>query len=245
MKRLNAVVRWMQRHPKKLHYRNQAGEEAVLKCISDSAFKKEQDSGHAVKGALFIRTRLAGAKSTQMTLEPTQVWSVSEIAHIIDWICRTQRHVTRSTFSSELFAACDTIDHGMLLATILHQIRTGAVTIAEARYLRERGGWAVKLILAVDAYSVYSAVTAQMVKTPAEKSLLAHLQYLRELLDLGILEYISWLDTRDMVSDGLTKGAVDRVQLHQLMDGLLRLAHEASSWRSPLALAGRRKDTQT
>ena len=33
---------------------------------------------------------------------------------------------------------------------------------------------------------------------------------MRELLDTKVLEALVWLDTRDMVADGLTKGSVDR-----------------------------------
>ena len=76
-----------------------------------------------------------------------------------------------------------------------------------------------------------------MVKTPAEKSLLSHVQFLRELLDRGILEYVAWLDTRDMASDGLTKGEVDRGALHAVMDGYLRIDKPTESWRSPSNLA--------
>ena len=54
---------------------------------------------------------------------------------------------------------------------------------AEAKTLRETGGWNVKLILYVDAMSVYAAVTATFTKIPAEKSLLPHISYIRELLD--------------------------------------------------------------
>ena len=125
----------------------------------------------------------------------------------------------------------------MLLATMLHQVETGCCTISSARLLREQGGWAIQLILALDAYSVFAAVIAQMVKTPAEKSLLSHVQFLRELLDRGILEYISWLDTRDMAADGLTKGEVERESLHAIMDGYLKLAQPTESWRSPNRLA--------
>ena len=67
--------------------------------------------------------------------------------------------------------------------------------------------------------SVYSAVTATYIKHPAEKSLLSHVQFLRELLDSHVLGALMWVDTRDMVSDGLTKGAVDRDALHKVMDG--------------------------
>ena len=71
------------------------------------------------------------------------------------------------------------------------------------------GGFA-PTVLYVDALSVYAAVTATFIKTPTEKSLLSHIQYLRELLDRKVLRAMSWIDTRDMLSDGLTKGSVAR-----------------------------------
>ena len=50
-----------------------------------------------------------------------------------------------------------------------------------------------------------AAVAAAVVKVPAEKSLLSHVQYLRELLDQRVLHTLVWLDTRDMGADGLPK----------------------------------------
>ena len=58
---------------------------------------------------------------------------------------------------------------------------------AEAKALRETGGWNVKLSLYIDAMSVYAAVTATFIKIPAEKPLLPHIQYTRELLDTKVL----------------------------------------------------------
>ena len=86
------------------------------------------------------------------------------------------------------------------------------------------------MVLYVDAMSVYAAVTATFIKTPAEKSLLCHVQFLRELLDHGVLAAIVWLDTRDMSPDGLTKGAVPRDALMKIMDGLYVMEHEAKVW---------------
>ena len=74
-----------------------------------------------------------------------------------------------------------------------------------------------------------------MVKTPTEESLISHVQFLRELLDKGILEYISWLDTRDMVSDGLTKGQVDREAIRTVMNGTWKVIQKTGSWRSTAA----------
>ena len=51
MKRLNALLRWIQRNPKGLHYSHIEGDLACL-GLSDSAFKREDDSGHAMRGYL-------------------------------------------------------------------------------------------------------------------------------------------------------------------------------------------------
>ena len=101
--------------------------------------------------------------------------------------------------------------------------------------MREEGGWAVRICLIVDALSVYAAVTASQVKVPADCSLLAHVQYVGELLDFGILHSMIWFDTRDMIADGLTKGAVEREALRDAMAGQFTLKHDLKAWHSPLA----------
>ena len=105
------------------------------------------------------------------------------------------------------------------------------MTATEARTQRINGQYKIPQVLYVDAMSVFAAVTAVFVKTPAEKSLLCHVQFLRELLDYGVLAAIVWLDTRDMCSDGLTKGAVPRDVLLRILDGLLTFAHEPKLWQ--------------
>ena len=195
--------------------------------MGDAAFKREEDAGHSLRGALFLRS--SGSASHQ---PGDAVYTTSTSVYIIDAICKSQRHVTRSTFSSELLSACDTIDHGMLLALSLHEFTKGPQSTVNACRLRELGGWDVKLCLYLDALSVYAAVTATFVKIPAEKSLLSHVQYLRELQDTKVLEALIWIDTRDMVADGLTKGAVDREALHHCMSGLWKISHEAKLWKS-------------
>ncbi len=62
-------------------------------CKSDAAFKKEAEDGYSLRGALLGRggCRLAEALTTQQ-----------EAIHVLDWVCKTQLHVTRSTFAAEL-----------------------------------------------------------------------------------------------------------------------------------------------
>ena len=54
VKRLNAVLRWMQANPKRLSLRPATGP-SHLRCVAD-AFKKEIEAGHSLRGALFLRS---------------------------------------------------------------------------------------------------------------------------------------------------------------------------------------------
>jgi len=139
--------------------------------------------------------------------------------------------VTRSTFAAELLAAGDAIDHGILLSHMIYEVEHGPMSISEARQRRMSEGY-TPVALYLDAKSVFAAVTATFIKQPAEKSLLSHIQYIRELLDKGLVKYLFWLDTRDMGADGLTKGAVSRELLHKLMSGSMFLEHPYEQWGS-------------
>ena len=160
----------------------------------------------------------------------------SVIMHVLDWACKSQRHVTRSTFSAELLAACDATDQGILIAHMLRELEHGPMSALEARNRRMAGGY-IPVAVYLDAKSVYAAVTATFIKQPAEKSLLCHVQYLRELLDKGILSYLYWIDTRDMGADGLTKGSVARALLHTYMSGIMTLDHPSEAWSTKLGTA--------
>ena len=78
--------------------------------------------------------------------------------------------------------------------------------------------------------SVYAAVTASNVREPAEKSLLSHVQFVRGLLDQGTVRALIWLDTRDMIADGMTKGAVNRAAIENCMNGKIEIKHELKRW---------------
>ena len=80
---------------------------------------------------------------------------------------------------------------------------------------------------------------------PSGKSLLSHVLHLRELLVNKVLTALAWNDTRDMLADGLTKGAVGRTALHMSMDGHMLLTHEHAMYnsRAPATIAGSSLDS--
>ncbi len=154
------------------------------------------------------------------------------IVHILDYVCKGQRHVARSTFAAELLSAGDPTDQGLLLAQQLHEMLSGPVDATDARELRLTGGFAVPMVLIVDAKPVFAAVIAMFIRILAEKSLLCHVQFIRELLDRHVLHTFAWFDTRDMIADRLTKGAVERTAIHSIMDGTMNVVHEPKVWTS-------------
>ena len=150
---------------------------------------------------------------------------------LLDYVSRQQRRVTRATFTSELQGGCDTVDKGFLILQVLDELSSGRNTAHEALQRKENGEYAVPGALYLDALSVYASVTATFVKTPADNGVLIHCLYLRELLDNNIIHALIWQDTRDMLADGLTKGAVERKALHDAMEGTVVINHECKPWR--------------
>jgi hypothetical protein len=224
VKKLNKLLAWIQKHPKKLMYKQLGAATAGthLRIVSDAAFKRETETGYSLRGALFLR---AAGRSSADIVKPAST------IHILDFACKSQRHVTRSTFSAELLSAGDALDQGLLVGQLLHEIHSGVTSACEARDMRGYGGFSCPLTLYVDAKSVFAAVAATFTKLPAEKSLLCHVQFVRELLERRVLGDIVWIDTRDMSADGLTKGAVSRELLHQIMDGSMNIHHKTEQWR--------------
>eukprot|EP00971_Amphidinium_carterae_P167801 3324647-Amphidinium_carterae.1 len=106
--------------------------------------------------------------------------------HLFDWSCTSQRKVTRSTYSSELLAATDAVDAGILVREILREMSTGQIGPAWTKHASESpAAVPVKMSVLVDAQSVYDSVSSAHSKTPAEKSQLLNVAWLRKLLASG------------------------------------------------------------
>ena len=184
---------------------------------SDSGFSKEQEKGYGIRGANFMRCGYDRKSGEQ-------------IFHLLESQCRSHKHVTRSTFSSETLAAVAAADNLIPLCLTLQEIACGPISTTEARKLREEGGLVFRSILVVDAMSLFAAVAANTVKIPAERSLAGHLFWLRELLDRQIINTLRWCDTRDMNADCHTKGSIDRHAILELMKGRFKFAHAVKNF---------------
>ena len=216
VRRLNLLVKWAQQNPRSLVYKPLDTYPTALVVFSDSGFQaKSTTDGLSVRGMLSIRmTKEDVTKLLSECAQPTEIK-----CHILEFTSKAQRHVTRSTFASEMFAATDSIDSGMLTRLSLHELHMGHLRDLEARkiMLGEMQS-PIDLYCVIDALSVGKAAVAPVLKTPAECSLVVHLRWLRQLISLKSLSLI-WCDTRDMLADGLTKGSVERSSLERAMKG--------------------------
>ena len=215
-KRLNTVVRWAQNTPKRISYKRLGTLNTHLRMYSDAAFTKEAEDGRSMRGAMFIRC--------PGNTEPS--FSGKTTGHLIDYVGKSQKKVVRSTVTGELLGGVDTTNQGITLAQTIHEISTGKISAVSGMQLRESGGFAMPMVLYLDALSVYAALTATFQKIPADQSVLIHCLYLRQLLQDKVLGALGWCDTRDMHADGLTKGTVERDAIHDVMDGLVTKTHE-------------------
>lgn len=101
----------------------------------------------------------------------------------------------------------------------LSELKHGVLSPLELKLHREQGGLKLSIVLTTDAEGAFKSLTSRDLKAPAEKTLLGHVSWIREILQIGLINAVQWCDTRDMTADGHTKGCIDRALLLQVMSG--------------------------
>ena len=212
IRKLNAIVRIAQKQKAHIMFQSMVCDR-LLDTHSDSAFSKEQEKGYGMRGANYLRR---GRRRS----DKTTVW------HLLTSECKSHKLITRSSFSSEVLAAVAAADGMIPILMTLHELQTGPLSKTECRRLREEGNLCFHSLLTIDSMSMFSAIAAAIVKVPSEKNLAGHLFWVRELINLQVLNQLQWADTRDMSCDGHTKGSIDRQMLLDVMLGNFKYQHE-------------------
>ena len=210
LKKANRLLRWLRKNVKRLglHFRKLQGKTMVT-IVSDSAFKAQEDSGLVMRGFVILIREADAPIRTGTKLKTV----------LLDWCSRKHTRVVRSTYIAELLTLLDAISQGVLIATAMHETMQGACGALSMSQLLDSGGLSMDVESCLDARAVFDSVMASPVRTPNDKLLLIHALAVREYLDRGVLKRLTWLDTLDMLADGLTKGVVER-------ESLIRLANE-------------------
>ena len=113
----------------------------------------------------------------------------------------------------------------------------------DMKELRMNGNFTVQMLVNIDAKSVFEGIRATVARLPSEQSLVGHLLWVREMLQLGVCKCLRWVDTRDMAADGMTKGSIDREALIMAcQQGLWKIVGAAPQCKS-LRDAGEHQDS--
>ena len=224
MKRLNLVVRWVKKHKTGIMFKRIKGPLRLV-VVSDAAFKSipDESSGLALRGAVII---LCSSSETSPA-------SPDSTCCMIEYLCKRQRRVVRSTFSGELNALIDAIELLLVLQICFHQVWSGTTaTATDLAKLLDEGGLQPPCEAVIDARSVFDCLAATDVGDLVEGSLKLHVLSIRERLATQALRCLWWSDTRDMLADGLTKGSVPRDQLLACSNrGEYKVVHECAGTR--------------
>ena len=191
-----------------------------LAVISDAAFQSKDQDCLAMRSGIIALVNNTDATVGKVQIQP------------LEHVCRKQNHICRSTYAAELHSALDLLGLAMLINQTLTEVLVGVSGPNALLTSFQNGDAALRLDLYIDAKAVYDSVTAVHPKTPADKILLLHVLALRDHLRLRQLNSINWVDTRDMLADGLNKGNIDRTALRSLYeDGVWKIEHEPKTYK--------------
>ena len=212
--RINTVTKWVRRKPSTLLYSRLEGP-LKIGAISDAAFRREDKSGLAMRGAIVaLCERHADQPGGRI--------------QIIDFYSRRQRRVVRSTFGAELNSLIDAYETAKLVAFTVAELQDPTMTTVSLRMLEETGKFPIAIEAVVDCKSIFDSLAQSDTKIPNEASLIMLLLSLKEALRAGTLARLWWVDTADMLADGLNKGLVSRrALLETAATGIWKLVHPA------------------
>jgi hypothetical protein len=222
VRRLNAITRKLQREPQKLIFR-------AMKCIghldihTDSGYRRvetvEDVKGYGMRGLCTLRRGVPLSHGhVNKDTSPMSHGRVN-LVHLLDSVSKTHRLAIRSSYSAEIVGASHGVEDAYPTIITMIELKKGILTAAQLKAMNDEGSIPLKVTLTIDAESVFKSLTSLELKTPAEKTLLGHVMWIREKLHKRIISEVQWCDTRDMTADGHTKGSVDRKALINLMQG--------------------------
>ena len=219
MKRLNTVLKFMKKHQVITLFRKLTLPIKLI-AISDSAFKRQDESPLACRGSMIA---LCEDRSD----------NIGGHLQVIDYQSQKQKRVTRSTYGAELHGLADTMEAARRIACAFTEVYTGARTFDTLCKIEDEGRYHFPIEACLDAKSVYESIRVPDLKTPAEASLINILGQMREHMSTGRIRVLHWIDTRDMLADGLNKGAISRKAiLRALIHGTWRTEHDFVSVKS-------------
>ena len=113
MKRFSTVLKFLKKHAVATLFKRLSGPLSKIVAVSDSAFKRQDESPLACLGSMTLL-----CSDTFMKLGGD--------VHVLDFECKKQKRVTRSTYGAELHGLADSMEASRLIACALTELYQGA-----------------------------------------------------------------------------------------------------------------------
>ena len=218
---LNRVLSYIKRKPLGLTY-VKLEDPWKLYVISDSSFKGEGQDALAMRSGIIALGSKSGPVVGRNSLQ------------VLEFVSKKQSRVCRSTFTAELYSMLDLLGLASNINLAMTEVLTGCKSASELAAIQENGQNTLELLAFLDARSVYDCVAAADTKSTTDQMMLIHALKLKDCLALRLVSNLFWIDTRDMLADGLNKGIVSREALQELCSrGLWMINHPMQVHEEP------------
>jgi hypothetical protein len=221
--KLNKITKWVRRKKFALRYLPLNSKSLKILDITDSAFKTEPNSCLAMRGAVIGLCELK-----------TNAEDRGGVFHVIEFYARKQRRICRSTYAAELNAMADSLELTRLVSMTYTSSLKVFPTAKSLQEAEDKGELLLPIEICTDCRSIFDSLSATETKVPTESSLVLILNSVKQLMQAHVVKYLSWINTHDMLADGLTKGGVSRKALFELSDtGVWKLKHVSKTFTEP------------
>ena len=165
----------------------------ILDIHTHSGYRRTNEAedirGYGMRGLCSLRrgTPMKGAHSLSTSSAPQ---GQPNLVHLLDAVAKTHRLAIRSSYGAEIVGASHGLDDASPTLITLVELKSGILKPEQLKMYNECGNLPFHAYLIIDAESVYKSSTSKELKTPAEKTLLGHVMYLREKLEKGVIQKI-------------------------------------------------------
>lgn len=217
---INAVLKYCKRQSTGIMYRKLSGQPSIL-VVADSAYQANEDKTECIASRGYFIFLAFAVSDTEFEVQ------------LLDFTSRKLQVISRSAFAAEMRNALEAAQDGINHSIMMHDIYRGPISAEEAARLRDTGTHFLSTILLVDSFGLYTATTKEEPSPGTDSSMLFHVKALRHLLDNNNVSVLGWIDNRDMIGDGLTKGKPSREDMNAVLNtGKWTRLHAAQFWRS-------------
>ena len=129
---------------------------------------------------------------------------------LIDFASRRLHVISRSAFAAELRNTLEAMEETINYSIMFHDIYRGPLSPQACVDMRETASHFLHSTICIDNFGLFAAVTKDEPSPGSDHSMPFHVKAARSHLDNHSIEHICWIDNRDMIADGLTKGRPPR-----------------------------------